>query len=222
MCRAAEPASAVPLQDETEWRNVAPRNFRQQTALLAEVLEQGPYDVVHFNMGLHGWQEGRIKPGTFRPLTRAYVEVIRNKLPEAKIIWASSTPVTVKGKPTELDPAINPVIVEHNRMAAKVMQGDDAESLGKLMDESHASLHDDFEVTNEELDIMARTTQAQPGCYGARMTGGGFGGCAVALVRADLADEIATAVARQYQIVTGLKPEVFSTPAAAGTAVIPD
>jgi hypothetical protein len=90
--------------------------------LLAEVLANGPYDVVHFNMGLHGWPEGRIKDGTFEPLTRAYVEVIQDKLPKAKVIWASSTPVTVKGKPTELDPEINPIIVEHNRMAAKVMQ----------------------------------------------------------------------------------------------------
>lgn len=91
--------------------------------LLAEVLANGPYDVVHFNMGLHGWQTGRIKDGTFEPLTQAYVEVIRAKLPKAKIIWASSTPVTVKGKPTELDPEINATIVEHNRMAAKVMAG---------------------------------------------------------------------------------------------------
>ena len=90
--------------------------------LLAEVLANGPYDVVHFNMGLHGWQQGRIKDGTFEPLTRAYVQVIRDRLPKAKIIWASSTPVTVKDKPTELDPEINPVIVEHNRMAAKVMR----------------------------------------------------------------------------------------------------
>ena len=90
--------------------------------LLAEVLEHGPHDVVHFNMGLHGWQKGRIKDGTFEPLTKAYVEVIKQKLPKAKIIWASSTPVTVKGKPTELEPEINPIIIEHNRMAAKVMQ----------------------------------------------------------------------------------------------------
>lgn len=89
--------------------------------LLGEVLDKGPYDVVHFNMGLHGWQKGRIKDGTFEPLTKAYVEVIRAKLPRARIIWASSTPVTVKGKPAELDPEINPIIVEHNRMAAKVM-----------------------------------------------------------------------------------------------------
>ncbi len=89
--------------------------------LLAEVLAHGPYDVVHFNMGLHGWQKDRIKEGTFKPLTKAYVEVIRAKLPKAKIVWASSTPVTVKNKPTELEPAINPIIVEHNRLAAEVM-----------------------------------------------------------------------------------------------------
>jgi hypothetical protein len=89
--------------------------------LLGEVLDQGPYDVVHFNMGLHGWQAGRIKPDAFEPLTRAYVQVIKDKLPKARVIWASSTPVTVKDKPTELNAEINSVIVEHNRLAARVM-----------------------------------------------------------------------------------------------------
>lgn len=72
--------------------------------LLAEVLAQGPYDVVHFNMGLHGWQKGRIPEGAFQRLTQAYLDVIKAKLPKARILWASSTPVTVKGKPAELDP----------------------------------------------------------------------------------------------------------------------
>ncbi len=89
--------------------------------LLGEVLANGPYDVVVFNMGLHGWQEGRIKPGTFEPLMKGYVEVIKAKLPKAKFIWASSTPVTAKGKPTEINAEINPIIIEQNRMAAKVM-----------------------------------------------------------------------------------------------------
>lgn len=89
--------------------------------LLAEVLANGPYDVVVFNMGLHGWQEGRIKPGTFEPLMKAYVEVLKTKLPKAKLIWASSTPVTVKGHPTEINAEINPIILEQNSMAAKVM-----------------------------------------------------------------------------------------------------
>jgi hypothetical protein len=53
---------------------------------------------------------------------RQFATSAKQKLPKAKIIWANSTPVTVKGKPTELDPAINPVIIEHNRMAANVMK----------------------------------------------------------------------------------------------------
>ncbi|MDG2125582.1 MAG: SGNH/GDSL hydrolase family protein, partial [Verrucomicrobiales bacterium] len=90
--------------------------------LLAAVLDSnGPYDVVHFNMGLHGWAEGRIKPGTFEPLTRAYVGVLRAKLPAARLIWANSTPVTAKGNRLEFDAEINPIIVGHNRMAAEVM-----------------------------------------------------------------------------------------------------
>jgi hypothetical protein len=85
------------------------------------VLAKGPYDVIHFNMGLHGWQEGRIMPGTFEPLTKGYVEAIKAKLPNAKLIWASSTPVMLEGDVKKLDPVINGTILDHNRMAAKVM-----------------------------------------------------------------------------------------------------
>jgi hypothetical protein len=89
--------------------------------LLGETLEHESYDVVHFNLGLHGWQKGRIRPGTYKPLTRAMVEVIKAKQPNARLIWASSTPVTVRGEPEQLDPEVNPVIVEHNLLAAEVM-----------------------------------------------------------------------------------------------------
>lgn len=90
--------------------------------MLAEVLAQGPYDVIHVNMGLHGWQKGRIPEGQFEPLTRAYVEVLRKIAPHAALIWATSTPVTRKDHPGELDTEIDPVIVEHNRMVVKVMR----------------------------------------------------------------------------------------------------
>ena len=103
------------------WVNPYNQSEHLNKTILPEVLANGPYDVVHFNMGLHGWQEGRIKPGTFEPLTKGYVEVLRAKLPNAKIIWASSTPVTAKDKPADLDSEINPIIIDHNRMAAKVM-----------------------------------------------------------------------------------------------------
>ena len=89
--------------------------------LLGDVLEHGPYDVVQFNMGLHGWQAGRIKEGTFEPLMKEYVEIIRKKFPKCAVIWASTTPVTVKDKPTEIDAEINPIIVDQNTRAAKVM-----------------------------------------------------------------------------------------------------
>ncbi len=129
--------------------------------LLADVLDQGPYDVVHFNMGLHGWQAGRIKEGTFKPLTKAFVEVIRAKLPKAKIIWASSTPVTVKGKPGELDPDINPVILEHNKMAAEVMKEldvpiDDFYLL--LAPKLDLARGDQFHWKSEAYEVLAKTT----------------------------------------------------------------
>ena len=90
--------------------------------ILALVLSEGPYDLVHFNVGLHGWQEGRIKEGTFVPLTKDYVKVLKSEAPKAKLIWANSTPVTVKNNVKELDPEINPTIIEHNRMADSIMK----------------------------------------------------------------------------------------------------
>ncbi len=131
--------------------------------LLADVLDQGPYDVVHFNMGLHGWPEGRIKAGTFEPLTKAYVEVIRRKLPKARIVWASSTPVTVKGKPEELDPAINPTIVEHNRMAAKVMAEMNvpvSDFYALLVGKLALARGDQFHWKSEAYQILARAVVA--------------------------------------------------------------
>ncbi|HSI63630.1 MAG TPA: SGNH/GDSL hydrolase family protein [Candidatus Saccharimonadia bacterium] len=88
---------------------------------IAEILAAHKYDVIHFNLGLHGWQKGRIPDGKFEPLTQKMVDNLRAGAPQAKLIWASTTPVTVKGKPEELAPDINPVILDHNRMAATVM-----------------------------------------------------------------------------------------------------
>ena len=88
---------------------------------LVKNLKHGPYDVVHVNLGLHGVAEGRIKPGTYEPLTRQFIQIIRDTMPKAKIIWANTTQFTLKGKPTELDPVKNPTVLEHNRMAAKLM-----------------------------------------------------------------------------------------------------
>ncbi len=128
--------------------------------LLAEVLTNGPYDVVHFNMGLHGWQEGRIKPGTFEPLTKAYVEVIKTKLPQAKLIWASSTPVTKEKQPAELEPDINPIIIEHNRMAAKVMAEMNVpvnDFYALLVNKRELARGDRFHWTTPAYELLAKT-----------------------------------------------------------------
>src|SRR5690606_13808165 len=98
-------------------------------------------DVVHFNIGLHGWPEGRIEPGTFKPLTRSYVDIIKKRQPNAKLIWASSTPVTKDGVPSELDPLIDPIIVTHNQLAADVMK------------ELHVPINDFYGLLIEKRDL---------------------------------------------------------------------
>ena len=88
---------------------------------LMRVLEQGPYDVVHFNIGLHGWTLGRIKDGQYEPLMRSYLDILRAHSATTRIVWASTTQITVRGKPTELDPVHNKTITKRNVIAAKVM-----------------------------------------------------------------------------------------------------
>ena len=114
------------------------------------------------------------------------------------------------------------VITENLRTlnAAKAMQTADATLLGQLMNESHISMRDDFEITNQELDIMVAAAQEQASCFGARMTGGGFGGCAVALVHGEQVDEFVTAVAHRYQQQTNLSPKIYvCQPSNGATAV---
>ena len=127
---------------------------------LGEVLAKGPYDVVHLNTGLHGWAPGRIKEGTFEPLTKAMVEIIRAKCPTAKIIWASSTPVTTKKPaPMALDPKINANILEQNRMAAKVMAAMNVpvnDFYALLVDKLELARGDQFHWKNEAYPILGK------------------------------------------------------------------
>lgn len=89
---------------------------------LRTVLEQGPYDVVHFNIGLHEWMKDFIPEGQYEPLLRAYVKTLKDHAGHATLIWASTTQMTVKDQPTALDPDNNPSIVERNAIAAREMR----------------------------------------------------------------------------------------------------
>jgi len=114
------------------------------------------------------------------------------------------------------------VISENNRTlkAAEAMRQGDAVELGKLIKLSHQSLRDDFEVSNHELDFIVEYADRQPGCYGARMTGAGFGGCAVALVQADAADPFSRQVVSEYQNETGIAAQIYKCVATNGAEIV--
>ncbi len=114
------------------------------------------------------------------------------------------------------------VITENERtlQAADAMRRGDAVEMGRLMDESHISMRDDFEISRAEMDTMVELAQAHEASYGARMTGGGFGGSAVALVRSDSAETFANDVAAAYQQATGLAAEVYVCRASEGASLV--
>jgi len=110
------------------------------------------------------------------------------------------------------------VITENARVlqAGEALGRSDLRRFGQLMAESHVSLRDDYEVSSEELDLMVELAQKVEGVYGARMTGGGFGGSTVNLVSTEKAEEFHARVAEGYEQVTKLKPEIYITTAANG------
>ncbi len=114
------------------------------------------------------------------------------------------------------------VIAENARTleAVDAMRRGDAAALGVLMDQSHASLRDDYEVSSAELDAMAACAREHPACFGARMTGAGFGGCAVALIDAAAAESFAATTVAAYRGETGLDPAIYVTQPSAGTEAI--
>jgi galactokinase len=114
------------------------------------------------------------------------------------------------------------VVTENERtlQAADALRRGDAVAFGGLMDASHASLRDDFEVSSHELNVMVACAHQHGACYGARMTGGGFGGCAIALVRAEAAQAFAAGVATNYQSATSITPNIYICAATNGAEVV--
>ena len=110
------------------------------------------------------------------------------------------------------------VVSENDRVlkAVRDLERGDLESFGKLMVASHRSLRDDYEVSSRELDVLVELALKQTGVLGARMTGAGFGGCTVNLVRADAAELFADAVKEDYHEATGLNAEAYVCEASDG------
>ncbi len=113
-------------------------------------------------------------------------------------------------------------VVEENARVIKfatALQKANLQQAGRIMNASHASLRDLYEVSCPELDMMVNLLQQQTGCYGARLTGAGFGGCAIALVHSSAAKKIAARICDPYSRITGLRPSFIITKAAAGVRI---
>ena len=115
------------------------------------------------------------------------------------------------------------VITENARVgqAAEALENCDGPRVGALMNESHDSLRRDYEVSCTELDTMVAIARSLAGVHGARMTGGGFGGCVVALVDRAAAATVVREIVRKYKSATGTTPDVWPTGAGAGVGAWP-
>jgi galactokinase len=105
------------------------------------------------------------------------------------------------------------------RWAASALESDGIVTLRQLMADSHRSLRDDYEVSCHELDIMVQLAMQQPGVLGARMTGGGFGGCTINLVSANESDRFCRRVAAGYEAATGHRPDIYVCEASQGVGI---
>ena len=113
-------------------------------------------------------------------------------------------------------------VLENQRtlQARKALESGDLEGFGRLMNASHVSLEHDYEVTGLELDTLAHTAWEQEGVLGARMTGAGFGGCAIALVNKDKVEDFKKAVGQRYEEVVGYAPSFYIAEVAGGSRVL--
>lgn len=160
-----------------------------------------------------------------RSQCEAGVAVLQSVLPGVRAL-RDVTSAQLEEHKGLLDPTVyrrcRHVVAENERVLATVAaleRGDMAE-VGQLMDASHTSLRDDYEVSSPALDAMVEAMRSVDGCYGARLTGAGFGGCAVALVRPGSEQAVADAIFERYPKAANIWPEVYTSPAGPGAQLV--
>jgi len=135
-------------------------------------------------------------------------------------------PAELAEKPPELSDLLwkraRHVVLENQRVldAVAALRSRALGDFGKLMNQSHDSLRDDYQVSCRELDIMVDIARGLPGVLGARMTGGGFGGCTINLVEAGSEENFGEIIFKNYQTATGTTPEIYHVEAGDGVREI--
>ncbi|MGO8718971.1 MAG: galactokinase [Acidobacteriaceae bacterium] len=115
------------------------------------------------------------------------------------------------------------VVTENARVlqAAEALRNGDFSDFGRIMHEAHISMRDNYAASCEETDLLVELAARQPGCFGARITGGGFGGCTINLVDAGHADKFVQNVRAGYEEATGIRAEIYLSRASNGAGPLP-
>jgi galactokinase len=146
---------------------------------------------------------------------RPEIELLRDATPQDLEQWGAEMPENVLRR-------CRHIITENLRTvaAADALEAGHMKKLGDLMAAAHASYRDDFEASCEEADAMVEAAHRLPGLIGARLTGGGFGGCTVNLVHADRAEKFAARLHDEYRAATGIDAEIYRCHASAAAHAV--
>ena len=152
--------------------------------------------------------------------------LLRRHRPEIKLL-RDATPGDLVRWGVEMRPEVlkrcRHIITENIRTvaAADALEAGDLKTLGRLMYDAHASYRDDFEASCPECDVLVELASKEPGCIGARLTGGGFGGCTVNLVENAAAEIFSEHLREDYREATGIEADIYLCHASAGVHNIP-
>jgi galactokinase len=142
------------------------------------------------------------------------VRLLRKHLPEIKALRDVSPAQFERYKgdlPEVVRRRCRHIVYENERVLQSVgaLRGNDLATFGRLMNESHVSLRDDYQVSCQELNVMVEAAWRAEGVYGSRLTGAGFGGCTVSLVSREAVERFRAQVAAEYQAATGIEPQIY-------------
>jgi galactokinase len=189
-----------------EYRAV-PLNLSSMRVVICNSMVQHELATGEYNQRRKECEEGVRRLSAYLPGILA----LRDVEIEAFDLYSGSLPSIIARR-------CNHVLTENARTleAVTALEACDWERLGRLMNASHESLRDDYAVSCPELDLLVEIAQTCPGVYGARMTGGGFGGSTVQLVRAENVDLLCQTLIERYQVETGRLAECFVCQAGEG------